>query len=68
MYINFWYAADWRHNLTDTPRKVRMLGHDLVLFRDSLGKAHALSDTCIHAAHHFLVAGSRLLGQPGHLL
>jgi len=48
MYINFWYAADWSHNLTDAPRKVRMLGHDIVLFRDSKGQAHALSDTCIH--------------------
>ncbi len=48
MYINFWYAADWSHSLTDAPKKVRMLGHDIVLFRDSAGKAHALSDTCIH--------------------
>jgi len=48
VYINFWYAADWSHNLADAPLKVRMLGHDLVLFRDAQGKAHALSDTCIH--------------------
>ena len=48
MYINFWYAADWSKNLTAEPRKVRMLGHDIVLYRDSKGVAHALSDTCIH--------------------
>ena len=60
MYINFWYAADWSHNLTDTPRKVRMLGHDLVLFRDSLGKAHALSDTCIHRGAS--LSGGRVRG------
>jgi phenylpropionate dioxygenase-like ring-hydroxylating dioxygenase large terminal subunit len=48
MYINFWYAAAISDKLTDKPIKVRMLSHDFVLFRDSQGKAHCLSDTCIH--------------------
>ena len=48
MYINFWYAAAVSDKLTDQPMKVRMLSHDFVLFRDSSGKAHCLSDTCIH--------------------
>ena len=25
MHINLRYGTDWSHNLTDTPRKVRML-------------------------------------------
>jgi phenylpropionate dioxygenase-like ring-hydroxylating dioxygenase large terminal subunit len=60
VFINFWYAADWSHNLTDTPRRVRMLGHDFVLFRDSQGKAHALSDTCIHRGAS--LAGGKVRG------
>ena len=48
MYINFWYAAELSSRLQDQPIKVRMLSHDFVLFRDSEGKAHCLSDTCVH--------------------
>lgn len=48
MYINFWYAAAVSSQLTDKPMRVRMLSHDFVLFRDANGKAHCLSDTCIH--------------------
>ena len=49
MYINFWYAAERSEKLTsEAPIRVRMLSHEFVLFRDSEGKAHCLSDTCIH--------------------
>jgi phenylpropionate dioxygenase-like ring-hydroxylating dioxygenase large terminal subunit len=48
MFINFWYAAELSEKLGDTPLRVRILSHDLVLFRDTAGKAHCLSDTCIH--------------------
>lgn len=48
MFINFWYAAEFSDRLSAAPQKVRMLGHDFVLFRDSAGIAHCLSDTCIH--------------------
>ena len=48
MYINFWYPAEWSKDLNDEPVKVRMLGQNFVLFRDSDGVAHCLSDTCIH--------------------
>jgi phenylpropionate dioxygenase-like ring-hydroxylating dioxygenase large terminal subunit len=48
MFINFWYAAELSENLTDTPVGVRMLGQDFVLFRDTAGKAHCLSNVCIH--------------------
>ena len=48
MFINFWYAAAESKNVTDKPVSVRMLGQDFVLFRDSDGNAHCLSNTCIH--------------------
>jgi len=48
MYINFWYPACESSALTDTPLKQRMLGQDFVLFRDSDGVAHCLSNTCTH--------------------
>lgn len=48
MYINFWYAADWSKKLTDQPLKLRMLGQDFVLFRDSSGRARCLANVCVH--------------------
>ncbi len=48
MFINFWYAAEWGHKLGSDPLKVRMLGQDFVLFRDSTGRAHCLANVCIH--------------------
>jgi len=48
MYINFWYPAEWSKDLTDEPVKVRMLDQNFVLFRDSDGVAHCLSNTCVH--------------------
>ena len=48
MFINFWYAAALATQLTDKPFKRRMLGQNFVLFRDSQGVAHCLSNTCSH--------------------
>lgn len=49
MYINFWYPIIRSEDLgPDTPEKVRVLGCDLVVFRDQEGKARVLSDTCTH--------------------
>ena len=48
MFINFWYAAEYSDALTDRPIRARILNHDFVLFRDQAGKAHCLSDTCVH--------------------
>lgn len=48
MFINFWYPAAQSAELTDKPFPRRMLGQDFVLFRDSQGTAHCLSNTCIH--------------------
>jgi phenylpropionate dioxygenase-like ring-hydroxylating dioxygenase large terminal subunit len=60
MYINFWYAADWSHRLADKPLKKRMLGQDLVLYRDASGKAHCLANVCVHRGGS--LAGGRLKG------
>jgi phenylpropionate dioxygenase-like ring-hydroxylating dioxygenase large terminal subunit len=48
MFINFWYAAALATDLTDKPFRRRMLGQDFVLFRDALGVARCLSNTCTH--------------------
>ncbi len=39
MYINFWYPTCWGKELGEVPLKTRILGQDLVVFRDSEGKA-----------------------------
>ncbi len=48
MFINFWYWAAKSDELTEAPLQRRMLGQDFVLFRDSEGTAHCLSDVCVH--------------------
>jgi phenylpropionate dioxygenase-like ring-hydroxylating dioxygenase large terminal subunit len=49
MYINFWYPIVRSEDLApDTPEKVKVLGANLVAFRDEDGEAHVLSDTCAH--------------------
>lgn len=48
MFINFWYAAEQSENVSDKPVAVRMLGQDFVLFRDSKGGVHCLSNVCVH--------------------
>ncbi len=48
MFINFWYPACQSSDLTTEPKTYRMLNQDFVLFRDSQGTAHCLSDVCVH--------------------
>jgi len=60
MFINFWYPAEWSDQVTDAPVRVRMLGQDFVVFRDSVGTAHCLSNTCIHRGGS--LAGGKLAG------
>ena len=48
MLINLWYVAEWSKDVTREPKKVKMLGQKFVLFRDEEGKAHCLSDVCLH--------------------
>ena len=60
MYINFWYAVAVATNVTDKPLKVEVLGQPLVVFRDSKGQAHALSNTCTHRGGS--LAGGKVIG------
>ena len=48
MIINQWYVAEDIANITDKPKRVKLLGFDFVLFRDTLGVINCLSDVCIH--------------------
>jgi len=49
MLINNWYvASEASEVVAGSPRKVRMLGFDFVLFRDGTGRVACLSDVCIH--------------------
>ena len=48
MYINFWYPVILGEELKDEPVKVRMLGQNFVVFRDSEGNPNTLHDICIH--------------------
>jgi len=49
MYINFWYPIVRSEDLGyEQPEKVKVLGVDLVAFRDQDGEARVLSDTCTH--------------------
>ncbi len=49
MFINFWYAAALGKDVNaDKPLKVRMLGQNFALYRDSTGVARCVSDICIH--------------------
>ena len=34
MLLNFWYAVELSTHVTERPRKVRVLGQDLALYRD----------------------------------
>ena len=60
MYINFWYPMATTAELTDQPRKVRALGQDFVVFRDSQGKARCLANTCTHRGGS--LAGGKIKG------
>ena len=49
MYINFWYPIIIGEELAPgKPEKVKVLGVNLVAFRDSKGDAQVISDTCCH--------------------
>jgi phenylpropionate dioxygenase-like ring-hydroxylating dioxygenase large terminal subunit len=48
VFINFWYAAELAARLGSKPLKRRLLGQNLVLFRDAAGRPHCLSNVCVH--------------------
>ena len=44
----YWHPVGLSSHATDTPREVRMLGEDLVLFRDGTGRAGLVWSRCCH--------------------
>lgn len=48
MFINNWYVACIADEIEDTPRRVRILAHNFVLFRDDENNIHCLSNSCVH--------------------
>ncbi len=60
MYMNFWYAAEWSEKVGAAPARVRMLGQDFVLWRDSSGAVHCHANVCVHRGGS--LAGGRLQG------
>ena len=43
-----WHPVGYAREFGDAPRRVRLLGEDVVVWRDSGGAPHALRDLCIH--------------------
>jgi phenylpropionate dioxygenase-like ring-hydroxylating dioxygenase large terminal subunit len=48
MLKNFWYALAFKSEVTEKPLRLKALGQELVLYRDSSGEVHAMSDLCVH--------------------
>ena len=58
-----WYIAAPSSRLASGPLSCRVLSHDIVLFRDAAGTAHALLDRCCHRGVRLslgAVSGDRL--------
>src|SRR5688572_3076649 len=45
---NYWYPLARAADLTSKPRRALALGEELVLWRDSRGRAHIMRDRCPH--------------------
>ena len=59
-----WHPVGYAHEFADTPRRVRLLGENVAIWRDSAGAPHALRDLCIHrgtALSLGSVVGDRLM-------
>lgn len=63
MFINFWYPACLKEELSERPLKVMMLGCNFALFRDEKGDAHCLSNTCIHRGGSLACQGDAAPGK-----
>jgi phenylpropionate dioxygenase-like ring-hydroxylating dioxygenase large terminal subunit len=48
MLKNLWYAIEWSKDVTTEPKQARVLGQNLVLYRDTAGRVVAMSDLCVH--------------------
>ncbi|MEZ5267262.1 MAG: Rieske (2Fe-2S) protein [Microthrixaceae bacterium] len=48
MFKNFWYAIQHGSKVTAEPSKLRVMGQDLVLWRNESGEPVVQSDICVH--------------------
>lgn len=48
MYKNFWYACGQSTSITKEPKRVKILGQNLVAYRTEAGEPVVMSDLCIH--------------------
>ena len=48
MLKNFWWPVEFSENVTTSAMGAQVIGQRLVLWRDSKGKVHCLSDLCVH--------------------
>src|SRR5712692_9008047 len=69
-FRNYWYPVIRSKHLKTGPIRRRLLGEDIVLWRDG-GKVHALADRCLHrgaslSAGHIRFPGSGTISCPYH--
>jgi phenylpropionate dioxygenase-like ring-hydroxylating dioxygenase large terminal subunit len=48
MLKNFWYPIQFSEKVSTKPQRQRILGQDLVVYRDESGTAQVMSDLCVH--------------------
>lgn len=48
MLKNFWWPIEFSENVENKPLPLQVMGQKLVLWRDSKGAVHCLSDLCVH--------------------
>jgi len=48
MFKNFWYACGQSSSITEKPRRLKIIGQNLVAYRNEAGEAVVMSDLCIH--------------------
>ena len=44
----YWHPVDVSSKVTTTPKKIRILGEDLIIFRDAAGRPGLLEPHCVH--------------------
>ncbi|MEE3716719.1 aromatic ring-hydroxylating dioxygenase subunit alpha [Tumidithrix elongata RA019] len=48
MFQNFWYAVEFSNLITHKPKRIEVLGEELVIYRTDGDKIVALRDRCVH--------------------
>jgi phenylpropionate dioxygenase-like ring-hydroxylating dioxygenase large terminal subunit len=48
MLKNFWYPIEFAKDISTKPKRAKVLGQDLVVYRTESGEAQVMSDLCVH--------------------